>query len=280
MKTEGQKIFEKILETDKHNGKESQHTTVQDILGRGRPEWDKADEAFYEYKRFAAASELIQGTLLQFLNMSGLRNATDKSIRALSFTIAAQNLRELSIWGCTQITNKGFLDLCMCKKNQNFSHLNFAQCPKISGDARTWTKASFKQTINIYSEVEDFGCDRIDLSQFVEVTDPIIEDEDKLHPSQEFIAEVLADKTLDRSAELRKQRSRMNSSNRSIGSIDMDMDSIDEADENEGSSTTNKSSSKENNLSSSMTFDNIQMPRVLPQKSTKTDISSENNFAL
>jgi hypothetical protein len=46
-----------------------------------------------------------------------LKNITDKSIRALSFTIAAQKLKELSIWGCSQITNKGFLDLCMCKKN-------------------------------------------------------------------------------------------------------------------------------------------------------------------
>jgi hypothetical protein len=101
MKDEGKKVFEKILETDKLNGKESQYTTVQDILGRGRPEWDKADEAFYEYKRFTAVSELIQGTLLQYLNISGLKNITDKSIRALSFTIAAQKLKELSIWGCS-----------------------------------------------------------------------------------------------------------------------------------------------------------------------------------
>jgi hypothetical protein len=92
----------------------------------------------------------------------------------------------------------------MCKKNQNFTDLNFSQCPKVSADASAWTKASFKQPVHIYTEVEDFGAERLDKAEYVEVKDPIFEDEDKNHPSPDYIQEVLADKTLDRSAEVRK----------------------------------------------------------------------------
>ena len=44
--------MEKALEQSKAYGQESEETTVQDIVNRGRHGWDEADEEFYNYKRF------------------------------------------------------------------------------------------------------------------------------------------------------------------------------------------------------------------------------------
>jgi len=52
METEGVGILIKELKEKIHNFDEKEGVTLDDFMKRGRPNWDAADEAFYDYKRF------------------------------------------------------------------------------------------------------------------------------------------------------------------------------------------------------------------------------------
>jgi hypothetical protein len=148
METEGIELVKKELADKKFNYIEKEETTLDDILAKGRPNWDAADEEFYNYKRFSEMELLISN--LKFLHLGDLKKLTDKGLRAISFTIMVDNLCELSIWGCYLITNKGFLDLCMVNKNKVFKRINYCGCYKISDDSRMWICQTFKHGVLIY----------------------------------------------------------------------------------------------------------------------------------
>jgi len=96
---------------------------------------------------------------LAYLNLADVNQLTNLSMKSISYNLL-QTLQDLCIWGCYNITQDGFMDMCQQGKTKSskLNRINTTGCHQISdSNLKPWLDASFCQGIKTYREPDDFG---------------------------------------------------------------------------------------------------------------------------